>query len=149
MSWFTQPRVREALLTIGSDMTDARKSAIMSDFVHFRDLEFLKRRFARIEGMWRCPIAEKTLWKMLSVRITSTLSHVDHHAQLVSNVLAEAYLHGREKFSFFRELVLTLCAKYQIISPKLVIQEYEWYENRFKEGNYVTWDPLGMVETEI
>jgi hypothetical protein len=134
------------LLRLGSDLTAADKSPDLSLFDRFENATFLKRRFAKVEGTWVCPIEEKTLWKMLAVWSPGELSEMDQHARMCSNVLAEAWMHGRETFDMFFMVVDRLVKKHAIVSTQLVVHTFDWYLAKYRTGTLSVWDPMANLE---
>jgi len=112
-------------------------------YERFEDATFLKRVFRVLEGEIVCPIEKKTLLRMLTFRRkTKALSEHDHHCIIISTVMAEAWMWGREFFDEIRDLVLLLADKHDLKGANLRVDTYESYVERYKSGSLVTWDPL-------
>jgi hypothetical protein len=79
---------------------------------------------------------------MLCVRGKSELSDVDHHCVVLSNVRAEAFLHGEVFFDRYDSLARLLVERYELQGPLLRLDEFSEYQTRYQNGTFSTWDQL-------
>jgi hypothetical protein len=143
--WFNQRSVASILLNIGSVRSSSTKGAILTPYEKLSNVTFLKRSPRFVDGMVVWAIEEKTLWKMLSYRRKTELSRQDHHSVILSQVLAEAWMYGPERFSFFRDLALRLAAQLDLRSPLLSLRNYEDYVESYRRGLLITWAPFDFT----
>lgn len=149
--WFNQVSVAEALLEIGAKRTSSIKGKDLVPYEVFSEATFLKRRFVELEkGLIVCPIEKKTLCRMLTYRRKTTgISDHDHHAVILSTVLAESWMHGREYFEVMEQLARKLATEFDIAGSNFRVDAYEGYVERYKKGSLVTWNPLIDDSTEV
>jgi hypothetical protein len=147
--WFHQLSLRDALRTIGYDLTAGIKERALTHFAKREEVTFLKRRFVWDGDIWVVPIEKDTLFKMLAMRGPTTLSCVDHHATVLSNVLAESWMHGEAFYQKIRLFVEEQTALHQIVSRDLVVLSYGEYRNRYKCGILSTWDPATNLAVSL
>lgn len=140
-SWYSQPNIAIALEEIGAVATSCRKEVVMADFEKLSEVQFLKRtpRFVRGRPVWA--LDEKTLVKMLCMRVSShVVGKFDAHAMLLTNVLSEVWMWGEERFAFFLSLVEFLVQKYGLRSNNyLRILSFEEYFLKYTEGELTPW----------
>lgn len=114
-SWFNQKQIQRALKEIGAVVTSCRKETELVDFENLEDVQFLKRTLRYVEGFPVWALEEKTLIKMLCMRRKSSeLSDVDAHSIILSNILSEAWMWGRERFDVWWKIVMALAEKYHL-----------------------------------
>ena len=140
--WYNQQSIQEACKEFGAVITDSHKRQVISRFDVKESVTFLKRNFRPFQGLMLAPIEVKTLVKMVTVRVSGALSHVDHVCTLYSNVLAEVWMHGEELFNEFNDLIEKIVNEEGYVSAYLVRLSYEEYLLRYRDGALCLWDPL-------
>jgi len=146
---YNQISVAAALVEIGAVRTSCVKDRDLPAYEKWADVTFLKRSFRRLGGVRVCPIERKTLVKMLCMRGRSELTDVEHHCVVVSNVLAESWMHGIGFFEKMLALCRRLIAKYELMGPYLRVFSYDEYAMRYARGDLSVWDPLRNGEEEV
>jgi hypothetical protein len=140
--WFNQVAIQAVCKDFGAEITSADKTKQLTPFDSKESVTFLKRNFVRMpDGVMLAPIEVKTLIKMVTMRVKSELSMVDHCCTLYSNVLAEVWMHGEDLFNIFKEKILLIVEEHQWRSPYLVVLEYHEYKDRYSRGVLSVWDP--------
>jgi hypothetical protein len=144
VSWYNQRVVQVIAREFGAKITSSRKDDVLTEFDDPAEVTFLKRRFVWRDGQCLAPIELKTLIKMLLWRSSGPLSLVDHEAMMMSNVLAESWMLGREVFDRFHGLITAFLRDNPRVSPHLVILTYDEYVERYASKNnpLCLWDPL-------
>jgi hypothetical protein len=112
--WFTHKAISAALEKVGVVYTSADKESELQDFIHARDLEFLKREFivgGHGPGTVASPLAEASIIKMLTVVVKSaSINFEEQCAAVISSANREYFQYGREicdkKRDFFEEILL-------------------------------------------
>jgi hypothetical protein len=140
--WYNQQTIQVAAREFGAVITDSHKNSVVPKFDRKCDVTFLKRSFRLLDGVMVAPIELKTLVKMVTVRTRSSLSDIDHFCQLYSNVLAEAWMHGPEVFSYFSEKIATIVKSEGWISIYYKHLTYDAYLKMYRDGVLSVWDPL-------
>jgi hypothetical protein len=140
-TWYTPKEKQRVLAKSGFSVVPASKTG---DFEIFKDmvgLNFLKRGFREESGIWFAPLSLKTLGKMLSLRMKGTLSDVDHHAVILSNLMREVFLHGQALYKRVRPLVEEVAKKYKLERSDLyLVRDYEVLLAEYKSGQFKSWE---------
>lgn len=141
-SWYDQISIAKVLLEVGAVATSSDKGAELIAFDAQDTVRFLKRKITCVEGLTCWAIEEKTLIKMLCMRRKTTqLSDKDAHALILLNILAEAWMYGRERFGFYQELTNKLATCYGVIeSPLWKPNSFDEYVDKYASGQLITWD---------
>lgn len=148
--WYNQLVLRAVSLEFGAVVTSASKSAVLAPFEVKSEVTFLKRRFAFLPNhsppLLVAPIEIKTLVKMVRFALRGSMSEVDHHCQLYSNVLAEAWMHGPEVFEIFDEKISRVVGEARWASIYYRRFPFSEYVTRYSENVLSVWDPSSNVE---
>lgn len=137
------------LTGIGIEMTDASKEGRIK-LVPLSQADFLKRTFVFDEesGMWMARLSKKTLARMLVFKKDSTLSIRDHAALALTEVLLEAFLHGREFFEMLRARFVNVSLKYSLGGSFLKLPTYDACRDNFSRGTFRTWVERSVPELQ-
>lgn len=149
LRWFNQEAIQRALLDFGAVLTDASKRATITPFEKRGMVTFLKRYFVVRDEMVLAPIEKKTLVKMLTVRMKSTLSNVDHVSMIYSNVLSESWMWGENFFNYVAKRVEKIVVEDRLVSQYLVRRPYLEYVEMYRTGKLSVWNPLLSLENEL
>lgn len=139
--WYHQIAIRDVLAEVGAIVTSATKEKELSLFDAADTVVFLKRKPRLLRGMRVWALELKTLDKMLCVRRkTAELSDLEHHAVILSNVLAEAWMHGEEVFEKYREICEGLAVKYHLTKMREYrVLSFEGYLARYATSEFSGW----------
>lgn len=143
--WLGQRSVANVLREIGAELVSADKTSDLEDFMALDECTFLKRSFVLRGEKWWAPIAKETIVKLLTCRMPSKLSHMDHYSVVFDAVLAEAFLHGEEFFNEMMVMVNTLVAEYEIVSPMLRRLTYSQHMDRYVGGTFCVWEGMEQL----
>jgi len=132
---------RRILSTIGMTYTPGDKTAGGAAKTKIEEISFLKRSLREEDGVWFAPIARKTLAKMLTIRMKSTMSDPDHHAQILTNVMRESFLHGRSFYDTMKAKVCKVAAKHGLDqSSKFDVGDFDQFLDDYKKGSFKSWE---------
>lgn len=138
--WYNQVTVATCLLSIGAVRTSSRKGEELVPYERFSEATFLKRMFTKQHGVSVCPIEKKTLLRMLTCRRATTLSDHDHKCVILSTVLAESWMWGREFFDEMFLMCYDLAAAHGLSGKNLLMESFDEYVRKYKTGELITWD---------
>lgn len=126
---------------VGLHFTDGQKG----DNIILRPISqvyFLKRRFVwnpEINAYF-VPISLKTLGRMLSISRHSTLSHHDHAATTIVEVVRELVYHGREMFNRYVPVLDKIANDLNLHESKYyIVKSYDEYMGDITKGEFITW----------
>lgn len=131
--WFNFNNFKKEALKFGFKITDAaKKGGDVPDFQPLEELEFLKRQFVKDQGLWKGPLALKSIAKSVmwvregSYRITK--DHVpsfdgawpiaqnkDIITSSIEGMFPELSLHGREIYASWRDDILKQASSLDLI----------------------------------
>jgi hypothetical protein len=138
---FSAEDQRRYLKTVGMKYTPGDKTLGGAAKTKIEEATFLKRSFRQENGVWFAPLAKKTLAKMLTVRMLSTLSEVDHHAVILKNVMRESFLHGKDFFDKMQKKVITVAHKYGFDeSDQFDPGNYDEFLASYLKGDFKAWE---------
>lgn len=148
-SWYTSEEKARVLAKSGFKVVPGSKEGGFVTFPSVEGLSFLKRGFRREQGTWRCPLAKKTLGKMLALRMEGTLSVIDHHALILSNFLRESFLHGREFYERMAAQVKRVALKHGLFeSTYMQVGDYDVWAAEYSAGLFVSWE-INLAEEDV
>jgi ApbE superfamily uncharacterized protein (UPF0280 family) len=107
------------------------------------EVQYLKRGFKWDEELqsFVCPLALKSLARMLLIKKDSSLGDTDHAAVVLSEFLREAVYHGQEFYEKYSTLVRDLATRHGLVgNPYYVHEDYEHWRKQMREGVYQTWN---------
>lgn len=127
----------------GIVLTDAKKRPVMPLFESKGECDFLKRSERVVEGRVVWALDERTFVKMLCMRRRGkVLSDREHHAMILSDILASAWMHGRAVFESYRELAVELARAHGIEKePKFICRHFDSYLAAYDAGSARLWEP--------
>lgn len=147
--WFTTEILKEGMREIGHSIVDAAKTGEMTGFGRITDVSFLKRHFERViirflsfEYVgWKAPIERKSIVKMLTTAVKSELSLADHMCCLLSNALAEAYLHGEQYYMEILGVVVKIVKEFGYGENQyLRLLTYNQFDQRYIDGVFTVYE---------
>jgi hypothetical protein len=106
----------------------------------FSEVSFLKRQFI-VEGEEvYCPLALRSIYRMLMIRKESKLPVKEHMAIVLEEAMREIFLHRELDFNSWRERFIALAEKYDLFSSRyLRLLPKETYQSMWEERNFSTW----------
>lgn len=137
-------------LELGLVFTDESKSKDIR-YKKITECSFLKRTFVWREDLQTYVglLSKKTLVKMLRLRKKSTLTHRDHAAEQLTNVMRELAYDTREEFEEFDERLYNVAIKYELDHNAYYRRlTYDEHFEKMKDGSFSTWAPLSVEEIE-
>lgn len=102
VSWFNQHTVTRAFDVIGMVYTDEAKTVDgnIPAYRDFSDVGFLKRKFVKQEGLWMCPIAERTIRELCNWTKKSD-DNLQASIDNIEDAFKEAFFHGKSFYNKF------------------------------------------------
>lgn len=106
VSWFNQHTVTSAFEVIGMVYTDEAKTldGNIPPYREFNDVGFLKRKFVKENGLWMCPIAERTIRELCNWTKKSD-DNLQASIDNIEDAFKEAFFHGEK---FYNEFTTTV-----------------------------------------
>jgi hypothetical protein len=148
--WFNQKVIQAVSRDFGGVITDANKNPTISVFEAREDVTFLKRKFVRHGAHVWAPIEIKTLVKMGTIRIRSTLFESEQACVIYSNILAEAWMHGEDVFNDFKQKIVEIVTLRGFNDPSLKIRDYQEYVEAYMANTLYPWNPdLNFLPTPL
>lgn len=101
--------LRDYLASLDITITPANKTGEVSDYLPIEKVSFLKRGFRYDDEacVWRAPIEEKTILRMLSVRIASSAKESVVVADNIDNALRNKFQEGKDAYESFRARLIS------------------------------------------
>jgi hypothetical protein len=133
------PALFQRFSLVNFKVTDGKKRDL-PDYLSFSEVSFLKRQFI-VEGEEvYCPLALKSIYRMLMIRKESKLPVKEHMAIVLEEAMREIFLHRELDFNSWRERFIALAEKYDLFSSRyLRLLPKETYQSMWEERNFSTW----------
>jgi hypothetical protein len=109
ISWFNQETISEFMATTGHDYTDETKSTTFQPYKDLSTVNFLKRGFNQIDGLWVAPLSTETLEDMV-MWSKNNLPPSEALDQTIRTATVEAALHGKVYHQEYTSKVRDACS---------------------------------------
>jgi hypothetical protein len=141
--WVIPPNYFDIWLQeLGMTVTPADKSKIEISLVDITQIQFLKRtfKFNKEFGCYVAALDKKSMIRMLIMKKPSTLSGADHACISCSEFLREMFLHSRDEFIEWQQILITILTNKGWINNSYFINKpYDYWVSQFLCGEFYTW----------
>jgi hypothetical protein len=137
-SKFNMVNLQPIYKDMGYVVTPANKSGVITPFLPFESLTFLKRSFVFTEMLgFVAPIVEDSIYKgMMFENRELGISPLERLHAVCEGAQREFFLHGRNKFKLFQKFLTTLYEEHRLGPVHLL--DYDALVEEYKDKNFRT-----------